>query len=60
MGRTFIRQDAQIAESFTYDDTVVPTVAAYETNAANIEDAFSSGGGLHSEYIFVNSFWGAW
>jgi hypothetical protein len=38
MGRTFIRQDAQIAQSFVYDDTVAPTEAAYETNPANIED----------------------
>lgn len=38
MGRTFIRQDAQIAPSFTYDDTVPPTLAAYETNPANVED----------------------
>jgi hypothetical protein len=38
MGRTFIRQDAQIAESFTYDDTVTPSLANYETNPANIED----------------------
>lgn len=38
MSRTFIRQDAQIAQSVIYDDTVAPTVAAYETNPANIED----------------------
>lgn len=38
MGRTFIRQDAQIAESFTYNDTVTPSLANYETNPANIED----------------------
>jgi hypothetical protein len=38
MSRTFIRQDAQIAQSFTYDDTVAPTEAAYETNPANIEN----------------------
>jgi len=38
MGRTFIRQDAQIAESFTYDDTVTPSLANYETNPGNIED----------------------
>jgi hypothetical protein len=38
MGRTFIRQDAQIAESFTYDDTVTPSLANYETNPANIEN----------------------
>jgi hypothetical protein len=38
MGRTFIRQLTQIAESDTYDDTVVPSLANYETNAANIEN----------------------
>ena len=42
MGRTFIRQDAQIAQSFTYDDTVAPTEAAYETNPSNIEDNLNS------------------
>lgn len=42
MGRTFIRQDAQIRESVTYDDTVAPTLAAYETNPANIEDNLNS------------------
>ena len=32
------RQDTQIRPSDLYDDTVPPTLAAYETNAANIED----------------------
>lgn len=38
MGRTFIRQSTQIYPSDTYDDTIAPTLANYETNAANIED----------------------
>ena len=42
MGRTFIRQDAQIRESVTYDDTVTPSLANYETNAANIENDLNS------------------
>jgi len=37
MGRTFIRQDAQIRNSVSYDDTVAPTLANYETNPTNIE-----------------------
>jgi hypothetical protein len=37
MSRTFIRQDAQIAQSFSYDDTRAPTEANYETNATDIE-----------------------
>jgi len=37
MGRTFIRQDAQIAQSFTYDDSRTPSLANYETNATDIE-----------------------
>jgi hypothetical protein len=41
MGRTFIRQDVQIAPSDVYDDTIAPTEAAYETNPANIEDNFN-------------------
>lgn len=38
MGRTFIRQDTQIRRSDTYDDTVAPSLAAYETNPVNVED----------------------
>ena len=38
MGRTFIRQDAQIRASRTYDDTIAPTEAAFETNPVNIEE----------------------
>lgn len=43
MSRTFIRQDAQISQSLTYDDTVVPTQANYETvRPDNIEDDLNS------------------
>lgn len=38
MARTFIRQDTQIRKSSTYDDTVTPSQANYETNPTNIED----------------------
>jgi len=38
MSRTFIRQVTQIKESDTYDDTVPPTEAAFETNPTTIED----------------------
>jgi hypothetical protein len=37
MGRTFIRQDTQIMSSDSYDDTIAPTEATYETNPTNIE-----------------------
>lgn len=37
MARTFLRQETQIRNSDTYDDTVSPTEAAFETNPANIE-----------------------
>ena len=37
MSRTFVRQDAQIRQSVTYDDTIVPSEAAFETNPTNIE-----------------------
>lgn len=37
MSRTFIRQDTQIRNSDVYDDTIAPTVAAYETNPTHIE-----------------------
>ncbi len=38
MGRSFLRQETQLRESETYDDTVQPSLANYETNPANIED----------------------
>ena len=38
MGRTFIRQDAQIANSDAYTDSTAPSLANFETNPANIED----------------------
>lgn len=38
MARTFIRQVEQIRKSDTYDDTVVPSLANYETNTVTIED----------------------
>ena len=37
MARTFIRQDSQIRESITYDDSTVPSEANFETNATDIE-----------------------
>jgi hypothetical protein len=42
MARTFIRQDTQIRRSDVYDDTIAPTVAAYETNPTNIEEDLNS------------------
>lgn len=42
MPRTFIRQDTQIRQSDLYDDTIPPTVAAYETNPTNVEDDLNS------------------
>ncbi len=37
MTRSFIRQNAQIRQSVTYDDTVAPTLANFETNPVNVE-----------------------
>jgi hypothetical protein len=37
MGRTFLRQVTQILNSDTYDDTVSPTEANFETNPSTIE-----------------------
>jgi len=37
MARTFIRQDTQIRNSDVYDDTLAPSLAAYETNPVEIE-----------------------
>ena len=46
MGRTFIRQDDQIAASNTadgfYDDTVAPSEANYETNPGDLLDDLNS------------------
>lgn len=42
MARTFIRQDTQVRSSDTYDDTVVPSLANFETNPANIEENLNS------------------
>ncbi len=37
MGRTFVNQERQIAQSDSYDDTIVPSLANFETNPANLE-----------------------
>jgi len=42
MARTFLRQDTQIRKSDLYDDTIPPTLAAYETNPVNIEEDLNS------------------
>lgn len=42
MARTFLRQLTQVAESDTYDDTIAPTLANYETNPAEIEADLNS------------------
>lgn len=42
MPRTFIRQITQLRPSDTYDDTIVPSLANYETNPAEIEADFNS------------------
>lgn len=38
MGRNILRQVTQIRPSDTYDDSVAPSLANYETNPANVED----------------------
>jgi hypothetical protein len=42
MARTFIRQASQIRKSDNYDDTIAPSLAAYETNAVSIQDDLNS------------------
>lgn len=42
MGRTFIRQDTQIRKSDSYNDTIQPSLASYETNTVNVEDDLNS------------------
>lgn len=38
MGRSIFRQETQIRKSDTYDDTITPSLANYETNPADLED----------------------
>jgi hypothetical protein len=42
MARTFIRQATQIRRSDTYDDTIAPNLANFETNTVSIEDDLNS------------------
>jgi len=42
MARTFIRQVSQIRKSDTYDDTIAPSEANYETNPVSIEEDLNS------------------
>jgi len=42
MTRTAVRQEEQVQPSETYNDTVVPSLANYETNTSNAEDDFNS------------------
>lgn len=42
MGRSIFRQETQIRKSDTYDDTVTPSAANYETNPTDIEDDLNS------------------
>lgn len=49
MARTFIRQATQIRKSDTYDDTIAPSQANYETNPVTIEDDLNAlRSGLHT------------
>src|SRR5210317_666369 len=49
MGRTFIRQDAQIRQSVTYDDTVAPA-ATMESTPVNIEEDLNN---LRSQVLLL-------
>lgn len=42
MTRTAVRQEEQVQPSETYDDTVVPSLANFETNTAHAEDDFNN------------------
>lgn len=47
MARTFIRQETQIRNSTTYDDTIAPSLANFETNPTNaLEDLNNIRSGL--------------
>lgn len=58
MSRTFIRQDTQIRKSDVYDDTLVPSLANYETNPVHIEDDLNA---LRSQvHNLLKNFGGNW
>jgi len=42
MTRTAVRQEEQVQPSETYDDSVAPSLANYETNTSNAEDDFNN------------------
>jgi len=42
MTRTAVRQEEQVQPSETYDDTIAPSQANYETNTSHAEDDFNS------------------
>jgi len=42
MTRTAVRQEEQVQPSETYDDTIAPSLANFETNTSHAEDDFNS------------------
>lgn len=62
MARTWLRQLTQIAESDTYDDTIAPSEANYETAADNIEADLNSLRSRANDFLNRNdaSFAGNW
>lgn len=61
MGRTFIRQETQIRRSDSYDDTIAPSEANFETNPVNIEDDLNSLRSMASELrdVQAGNWWDA-
>ena len=55
MGRTFLRQDTQIRTSDVYDDTVAPSLAAFETNPVHIETDLNNQRSMLSHLLDVQA-----
>jgi len=55
MARTFIRQDTQIRTSDVYDDTVVPSIANFETNPVHIETDLNNQRSMLSHLLDVQA-----
>jgi len=58
MTRTAVRQEEQVQPSETYDDSIAPSLANFETNTAHAEDDFNS---IRSQlHNFLNVQTGNW
>lgn len=55
--RTFVRQDTQVRSSDVYDDTIVPSEAAFETNPVHIETDLNNIRSAHKNLKGTTNWW---